>query len=383
MIGNTVKITDPIERRIPYDESLVDDILNYGPGNAYPQRMKELMKRSSSTEAAVTRFAKFIRGNGFTAMDFGRAVINSKRHMVRDILRRTIADYAVLRGFAIRVNYNLSLQVVSVFYIPFEWVRLSIPNQDTGIIETVKVHPDWLAERSQTRTFNKDDIQEVDLYNPDPAVIRQQIRKAGGFRAWKGQILYYTPEALTYPTASFDAIQNDVDTDARISRFKNSNVKNKFMASTIIEYPGEFESEEEREKFLANISEFQGDEEAGNIFLVENPHPEKKLQVHTVEVQDNDRLFEWHEDSVKNNIRRHYMQPPVLGGELTPGRLGGAAELRDAFEFYNSVTVDDRNIFEETFEDIFTRFRTPVNPTGDYSIDKIAFASGTPNPNNQ
>lgn len=383
MIGSTVKIGNEIERRIPYDENLVEGILNYGPYNSYPQRMKELMKRSSSAEAAVNRFARFIRGNGFTNQDFGRTIINSSRHMVRDILRMNVMDYSVWRGFAIRVNYNVMLSIHSIFYLPFDWVRMSIPDEATGQIDTVKVHPDWLGERTQNMSFDANKIQEVDMFNPDPEVVARQIKRAGGMRKYKGQVLYYTPEIMTYPTASFDAVQEDVDTDARISRFKNSNVKNKFMASHIVEYPGQFEGDDERQTFIDNLSEFQGDEEAGNLFVIENPNDEKGIEIHKVDIQDNDKLFEWHEESVKNNIRRHYMQPPVLGGELTPGRLGGAQELQDAFVFYNSVTVDDRNIFEETYQDIFSRFRTQVNPTGDFSIDKLAFDVGTTNPNNQ
>ena len=372
--GHTIRFYDPIERRIPYQESVLEGILDYGIDNAYPQRMKELMKRSSSTEAAVKRYARFIRGNGFVNRDFSSVIVNSKGQRVRDILRMVISDFSIWNGFALRINYNLNLQIHSIFYLPFEWVRFSIPDPDTGVIDTVKIHPDWLAEKnSSERIFDIDQIQEVNMYNPDPDVIRRQIVKAGSFRQYKGQILYYTPEMMTYPTATFDAIQEDVDTDARISRFKNSNVKNKFMASHIVEYPGEFEGDEERAKFIADLSDFQGDEEAGNLFVVENNNTDKKITIHKVDVQDNDRLFEWHEESVKNNIRRHYMQPPVLAGELTPGRLGTAQELQDAFEFYNSVTTDDRNIFEETFEDIFANFRAPVNATEDYTINTLNF----------
>ena len=381
MIGSTVRLGHEIDRRIPYDENTVDDILNYGYDNAYPQRMKELMGRSSSTEAAVSRFAKFIRGNGFVDQVFGQTIINSAGHKIRDLLRMCIMDYAIWRGFALRINYNAFLSINSVYYLPFDWVRFSIPQTASGIIKTVAVHPDWLGERNQTKTFNKDLIQEVDMFNPDPDVVRRQIREAGSLAKYKGQILYYTPEMSTYPTASFDAIQEDVDTDARISRFKNSNVKNKFMASHIIEYPGEFEGDDERAKFINNLSDFQGDEEAGNLFVIENAHEDKRLQLHPVAIQDNDRLFEWHEESVKNNIRRHYMQPPVLGGELTPGRLGGAAELQDAFAFYNSVTTDDRNIFEEKFRDVFSGFRRPINPSENYLIDTLTFQNGATNPN--
>lgn len=383
MIGSTVRLTQLIDRRIPYEENLFDGILNYGPDNAYPQRMKELMKRSSSTESAVNIFARFIRGNGFADEQFGRAVINSAGHKIKDTLRMNIMDYSVWKGWALRVNYNALLQIHSVVYMPFDWVRFSMPDEHTGIIKKVKVHPDWLGERNQTGTFDTEKIQEVDMYNPDPQVVREQVKQAGGITKYKGQILYYTPEIMTYPTASFDAIQEDVDTDARIARFKNSNVKNKFMASTIVEYPGEFESKDERDAFVDDLSDYQGDENAGSLFLMENPNPEKELKLHTVQVQDNDRLFEWHEESSKKAIRKHYMQPPVLGGDLTPGRLGGAAELQDAHTFYNSVTVDDRNIFEEIYQDVFSRFRRPINPSGSYIINKLAFENGTSDPNNE
>lgn len=361
-----------IERRIPYLEVYSDGILSYDVDNIYPQRISELTKRSSAASRAIKLLSRFIIGEGFEDMTLNKTKVNRHNQTLKEILRLAVDDYAEFSGFAILVCYNAFLQKHSFYHVPFEHVRLGLPDE-LGRITYYKVYSDWTEEKSDIR---KEKIQTVKAYNPNEDVLRKQIMKAGGIQNFKGQLFYFSPEKNNYPLSMIDPIINDVDSDARLSRFKNRNIRNKFMPSAIAEFPGEFEDDNEREEFLGDLKDFQGDEEAGSIMLIENKDAkENPLKIHPFKVDNNDKIFEYHEKSIKENIRRHFVQPAVLSGESTPGKLGNSQEFEDAYNFYNSHTKDDRSIFEETFFELLKDYATPLIPEGaEYlKITKLKF----------
>ena len=53
--------------------------------------------------------------------------------------------------------------------------------------------------------------------------------------------------------------------------------------------------------------------------------------------------------------------------------MGGAKEVQDAFIVYNQHTEDDRDVLEEVFTDVFSRFAVDINPTGEYKIKDLEF----------
>lgn len=369
-----------IERRIPYLEVYSDGVLSYDVDNIYPQRIEELIRRSSAATRAINLFLRFIIGKGFQDKTLNKTKINRYGQTVMELLRLVGEDYSKFTGFGILVCYNAFLEKHSFYHVPFEQIRLGLPDE-LGRINYFKVYGDWAEEKGGIK---KDKIQTIKAYNPNPEVLTKQIQKAGGIQSFKGQLFYFSPDKNNYPLASIDPIINDVDSDARLSRFKNRNIRNKFMPSAIAEYPGEFEEEEEKEQFLDDLKAFQGDEEAGSIMLVENKDAkENPLKIHPFKVENNDKVFEYHETSIKEQIRRHFVQPAVLSGEVTPGKLGNSTEFADAYEFYNSHTEDDRSIFEETFYELLKDFATPVIPEGaeELVIQKLTF--GTPKTENK
>lgn len=364
-------LADPVKRRIPYVESTADGILLYDKDNLYPQRVEEILNRSGAGLESVELFAKFIKGRGFIDKAFNKAIINTAGDTVKDLLRDCANDYAKFKGFAIHVDFNAFLQPINAKHVPFPYVRLGLPD-DRGIIAKVVVCDDWVGEKRKWMERR----QTVDMYNPDPDVVLKQIHRAGGLGNYKGQILYFTETKFKYPLASFDSVLADVETDAEISEFKHSNVTTNFMASHIIDMPGEFDSDNEREDFQGVLKQFQGARNAGKILLFENKFgAERPLNIHKVDVQDNDELFRWTEESCQTKIRKKFTQPAILIGDLIPGKLGDTQEIENSFKFYNEFTTDDRLIFEEQFKKIFAIYAIPVNPSGNYAIEELSFGA--------
>jgi len=143
------------------------------------------------------------------------------------------------------------------------------------------------------------------------------------------------------------------------------------MASHILEVD-EFEDEESKSAFVGNLTKFQGDDEASQIFLLEKAagQSESGFKLTKVDIQDVDKLYEYTETSVQRNIIRNYLIPSVLLDESTAslGAASGAARLA-AYAEYNENTSEYRDVLSETFETLLKGF----NGTNfqDFTIDEL------------
>jgi hypothetical protein len=117
----------------------------------------------------------------------------------------------------------------------------------------------------------------------------------------------------------------------------------------MVKYRGRFESEQDRASFIESLEQFQGNENVGNIMLVEVEDGVADFEVAKFEIQDFDRKWEFTERSVKENIFQALQQPLVLSAMPVAGKLGTSSEIEDAKVFYNDITADDRLVMEEEF----------------------------------
>jgi hypothetical protein len=332
-----VFLANPLKRRIPYRENTVEGILLYGKDNLYPQRMGELLKRSGTTESSVELFAKFVRGAGFKDATLNTVAINAAGQTAADICKQVIQDYRIFRSFAIHVDYNAFLQPVNPKVVQFDYCRLGVPDRLGNVVKIVKCD-DWAYEKGRVPQ-----LERVDRFNPDPTVVLEQVKRAGGLHNYKGQILYANEFPNQYSAAVFDSILPDVETDAQISVYRETSVNTKFLADYMLEYPGTFANETEKALFERTLANLQGVANNGKVMLVENPFTETKpLKLHKLEPPNTDKLFEWTDNSARTKIRQRFTQPAILVGDLVPGRLGNTQEIENTVNFYNMFTHDDR-----------------------------------------
>lgn len=336
-----IYLANPLKRRIPYAENRVDGILMYGKDNLYPQRMIELMKRSGAATRSVSLLSKFVVGAGFVdaALNSEDLIINHAGQTPLDLLQDVANTWGPFRGAAIHTDFNGFLQPINPKVIDFEYCRLGVPDEK-GHVSKIVISDDWAYEKGKPM---KSRIQRVDTFNPEADVVLAQIIRAGGLANYNGQLLYLTPQTDKYATATFDEVISDVETDAGVSKFRETSVTTNFMAGHFVELPYEFETEKEREDFNIMLAKFQGVDNNGRILVIENKFADKvNIKLQKVDVQDNDKLFEWTDQSASTKIRMHYTQPAILVGDLVPGRLGNTLEVENSFNFYNLITHMER-----------------------------------------
>jgi len=362
-------------------------IYNFGIDNLYPNWSVNFAENSPSLHAALCVYERFIFGDGMThSKDFWKRKINIYGLRVDQFLRRIVRSYAIHRGFAFKVLWNGAGEITGIVPVKFENCRLGKAD-DNGVVKKIRYCNDW----SKKRLYDQKDILEYDVYNDDIEIIHRQAELAGGWDNYKGQIFYWGDNGeLKYPHNSFHSVLEDCATDIGIKNGKNANVSTNFVASHMMELPFTFQEiadelnakvpeggrkvdpDQLREDYKKQMTSFQSNENVGKFMLVENTKTDNEgkqipIKVEKFELQNYDKMNEYTEKSVKENIRQNYNIPPIL---LQETATGFSTEIfKHAYNYFNELTKYDRQIFEETFIEIFENWVNDVQH--DLSIKQL------------
>jgi len=364
-------VAKQLQERITIRENNTEGILNYDIDNAYPQRMIVAVSQSGIATTCLNWYRRFLRGQGFMDELFSSSVVNRKGITANQLLALTAKDLSVMQGFALHVNYNLNLEISEVNFMPFERTRLPKPDSNE-FFGKIAVHKDWARQKS--KHVRKEDIEFFDVFNPDPLIISEQIKAAGDISQYKGQILWVSAEFNTYPTAIFDSVLEDIDTDSGIKIFKNRAVGKGFKADHLFIHKGKFENDRDRDEFIESMEDFEGAENAASMLLVEVERDEDIPDIKVLQSPKHDKLFEHTESSIEENIRQVFLTPEVFI-KSQPGKLGQTQQLIDSEAFYNKTTQDERMMLSEAFARVFRKFHRGINSTNDFKIKPFTFAS--------
>ena len=344
-------------------------VQSFGQENDYPQRLIEIVDASATGSSCMSIYKKFIVGRGFAQADFYKAVIDSKGTTVDALLDGVGEDLARFKGFALHVNYNALYQIVSIQHVPFEWLRLQAPDKD-GRFDKIALHPDWGRRNTAIKKFDPKDIVWFHFFNPDPEVIAKEVSEAGGWNGYKGQILYFSGDGdRTYPSPVYDAVVTDMSSEEGLSNITYRNVRFGFLpAGMVIDYDNTNNSQEQEDETKKELTEYQGDTEAGKLMYICIKNGEQKPEFIPFESHNFDKDFEKAESKTPEIIGRAFQQPPILRAQDV-GANFGADLMRNAYDFYNSVTETERDTISRVFARVFGFWHDPdINPDRDYEI---------------
>jgi len=339
-----------IQKRIIRRDDKSLGIINYDIDNAYPQRVVDIVNGSGLAKACVDILFKFINGSGFADATLGARIVDGGRLTADKTLRSNASDYANYGGFAVHFNYDINGNKTTVHAVPFAHCRIGI-DKDLNPV-SIAVYTDWT--RDVVKRIDKAKIDFINLYNPDPEIVKAEILAAGGIELYKGQVYYHGKGGeLAYPLAYYDSELEDIETDSQIKLFKYRNISGSFMASHMFVRYGQSEGKEAvNGDLVEGIKEFQGAKNFNRIMLVDVETPEQKPELLPFSHQNTDKLFEYHETSTQDNIRKVFAIPTVFLDAIA-GSLGLSSQLDDAVKFYNRMTGDERAVLEETYAYLF------------------------------
>lgn len=377
-----VKTAKKPKPRIEVDYSSIHNLQTYGYDNLYPQHLQQITAASGTVELCISRYAKFIEGNGFNDTRLSEYAVNRAGTTLDEVLHDVAGDIARFSGFALHVNYNVLCEITGVSFIPFEMCRLE-EDDDAGHVAHILVHPDWTGHKRHhgiRLAVNEDNINRIDIFNPDPRVVALQIEAAGGIEYYRGQVMWCSMDGKNiYPTPIYDAAITEISTDEGLGNIKYRNVRNNFLVSCMLiakkgaPNPSGEDGKHERSMIEADdLSKFQGDENAGKIMLVEIENDEDVPQVISFPARNYDKEFSVTDDSVTERIYAQFHQE--LFYAIRMGKLGFSGQvMQDAYEYYAGEVTNEQRFISRAFNRVFNHWHDKSMGNADFTIEPLRY----------
>lgn len=343
------------KRLIPWNKWA--DVYANDTDNAYPERMDRLINNSVTAKAAAGVMMQNLVGKGYG--DHDNLIINKTKNLKLIDFATDVADDLVKqRGVFIHVNWNALYKIVDFSVIPYEWCRAgkTDSNDYAGKIAVCK---EWHQPK-------RHEIRLIDVFNPRKKVIDAQVEKAGGWEHYKGQMLFINMDSrLIYPLSRIDSVANDCDSEAQASTYKNKLLRKGFFGNTLVVTrplgadapPGSklaIDTDNERESFRQAIKDSLGADNTGGVLCLEMDFAGEKLEdailIKQIESKIDDKLFNYTESSVRDNILMAFNNLPVgLIKTSDTSMFGNSGEsIREMKQMYWENTGRERNLLTST-----------------------------------
>lgn len=346
-------------------------IMLYGENNDYPQVVEKIILSSQTGKATRNVYSKFIAGDGFENEEIGSVVVGKDgrgKDITLDIIRSKLAkSLATFNGGYVHANMNIDGIISDTRVVPFKNCRLSKVD-DLGNSGKIAVYDNW-DSNIDWKKFSKKDVVQYNHFSTNIDVIRDNINKAGGITEFKGQIYSIENDSeYIYPLSPFDVVYLDCDTENQIQLFKNREIRNGFSDKVILMLD-DTDDEKEYEENTAKVQNWMGADGDKLILMYTQFDPESgelakdsSFKIETLETNINDKLFiEW-EKSLSNNIRKAAKALPAVLIDYEQGQLSQASGemIMQAVSYYNSLIRDDRELLEDSLEEIYKNFNSEI-----------------------
>jgi hypothetical protein len=309
----------------------------YDLDNLYPNKIKAIAERSTTTSACIVTHSDFLSGLGF-GDDINKIIINREGWTLEGLLKDKTADYSEYKGCGFHFNYNRLGVIVEINEIPFEGLR-------------------WA--KAQAGLYYSDEWDEVGMisnrvikYNKfNPAKAIDEINEVG-IENYNGQVLYFIPKKRDiYTVCRFDMAVNDAqyEDEATIGRLRG--IQNDYAMGGIIKLPMALLDDEQfadtKDKLQGNHKGAKNTQSWALVPAVNEDMFKGKMFEPNVR-QNIDRLTENQENRAEANIFKAYQMPPILCGVSKDGMFN-QDQFADAFDYYNTKTEDERTLIEKVF----------------------------------
>lgn len=302
------------------------EYMYYGDKNLFPQSLIELYDTSAMHHTAIDAITAGIIGDGIEVI--GDEYINSNGETIDELFEKISLDYALYQGYAINVIWNKErTKIAEMYHLPFANVRSGKPNEE-DVVEEYMYSADWANLRKYPfqsyRAFDATDNKGDNA---------SQVYYCYG----------YTPGNQVYPLPSYVAALNDIDLDARVSRFHNANISNGLAPSMFVQFRNGVPTPEERRDVYKEIEKtFSGEENAGRFFLAFS-EPGKELQVTPIDSANDDYYLTLEERISSRILTAHRITSPLLLGiKDSAGFSSNADEIKVAYAHFEGTVVEPK-----------------------------------------
>lgn len=316
--------------------------VEFGKNNDYPNYLLSLYNESPKHGAIVKSKCTYIYGKGFEVA----GTANSRGETWNQIVKKCIKDDELYRGYYMQVIWNRIGQIAEVYHIDFAKVRV---NKDLSLYYVKNDWSDFKEKPREYPAFNMNDKFGSQIYfNRE-----------------------YNPLSEVYPLPSYYQGLNYIESDIKVSRHILGNANQGFVGSTLINLnngdPVNEEHKGEVERGL--LKKFTGDE-GKRLVIMFNKSKDNAAEIVNL---GNTMLTKEDFTNINNLITNeimicHQVVSPTLFGVKVEGQLGSRNEIREAYEVFNNVYVQER---QAEYNDIFTQFRNLKGEAGEFYLQPV------------
>jgi len=336
--------------------------VKFGIDNLAPQKLIELMNRSSLHNSILKSKAMMMGGNGFIkenlsvgALNFIKNVYNKED--LEEIVSKISYDFELYGSFALNVIWSKDrTKIAEINYIDVSKVRIETPEPG----------------------FDIDDIkgyyvsQKWDIIKKYPPVLFPAFSKTD--RSQASQILYvkeHRPGFEFYGEPEYLSAVNWIELEWNISEFHNQSVKQGFHPSMIINFNEGIPSDEEMRKMIGRLrGEYEGANNSGKVIFTFASSAENAPTITPIQLNDSDERFIQLYDKINDSIYKgHRVTNPVIFGQIIPGKLGTKDEMLESLAIFQSNYITPK---QRTIEKVINKLARINGITDELFLSKYA-----------
>ena len=299
------------------------DYIKFGVDNLFPQQLIELYDSSAMNHTCIDAIQDGIYGEGI--VEYGGEYINTDGETIDNVFEKISLDYTLFGGYALNLIWNKEgTRIAEIYHLPFANVRSGKPDEEDRV-HSYYYSSDW----SQIRKY-----KPVEYKSFDPTDNKKDNAS---------QIYYckdYNPGQEIYPLPAYIGGVNDIQLDARVSRFHNANISNGLAPSMFVQFRNGIPNPEERRDIYREIEDtFSGEENAGRFFLAFS-EPGKELQVTPFENANDDYYLTLEQRITSRILTAHRITSPLLLGiKDGAGFSSNADEIVTSYSHFMNTVV--------------------------------------------
>ena len=374
-----------------------EGILPWGINNDMPKKIIDTINGSVTGSACINTVKKYIYGRGVST----QADVN-KTQTINALHADLSSQLSKLRGVSVHVSYRPDGSIGAIKKIPFESVRLGIPD-DNGNISIVKYNPYY-----GTADFNQKYTKAYPLYSPTPEELFKKVESFGGWINFPGEVLYKSVTSEFnpfYPLPEWwgDNMGNGggrkwMEIDQLIGNFHSHNINKGFLQNVLLKMIGDPDepllAEDQIRKsngekytsvgddFSKTLTESFSGAKGDKMLILWSAVKDQFPELQAFPTNTNHELFLALQKLTTENILISTQVPPVLAGVKVSGTLSKDDIENSVKLMWGNVEMD-----QQLLEDIYNTLLPRMGVTGEIkimnfspvvlSVDPLAWATLT------
>jgi len=305
--------------------------IKYGKDNLYPQELVRLYNEHPEHRAIINRKARYIWGKGLKAVNEVDQIkvdtfVDSfnRKETLNQAGKKVSLNTELFNGVYVEVITNLQGQPIEMYFLNSANCRIS------------ECETKLYFSKNWNRNTQSKDIKCIDKF--------ENKGVAGTFFI---DFKYYTASASklesVYPTAQYQSIVNDINTDIDISTFNKNYVANNFSISKIINF---FNGQPTDDMIHSIERSFKGTytgENGESLMITHSDRDDKAPEVVDVSVNDLSEKFAFtSKRAMKKIFAGHEMAPELFNIKFDESFLSGSPDLLILQELFVKGYIEPR-----------------------------------------